>query len=63
MMATPLQAYEHQMEMLEVLSDIDIGRLQKPETIAQFFLCQMQGIKFLQAYCLAQDGVCVIWDN
>ena len=62
-MATPLQAYEHQLAMMEVLSGVDISRIEKPETLAQFFLCQMQGIKFLQAYCLAQDGVCVIWDS
>lgn len=59
-MQTPEQAWAHQLEMSSLISEVNPLEL-SPESRAQWFLIQMQGIKFLQAYCLAQDGVCVIW--
>ena len=59
---TPEQAWRKQLEMSELLLDVNPLDL-SPHAGAQWFLIQMQGMKFLAAYCLAQDGVAVIWDK
>ncbi len=64
---SPLERYERQMEMLELLMECDLDHIFseacRPKFQAQFFLCQFQGIKFLQAYCLALDGCIIEWSN
>lgn len=64
-MTSPLSRYEEQMRILDVLLDCDLdfvfSQRCKPKFQAQFFLCQFQGLKFLQAYCLALDGCMIRW--
>ncbi len=64
---SPLERYEKQMEMLELLAECDLDHIFseacRPKFQAQFFLCQFQGLKFLQAYCLAQNGEIIHFTN
>lgn len=57
---TPLSRYEDQMRMLEMMESLDLDFVFSEdctvELLTQFFLCQFQGLRFLQAYCLAQNG-------
>ena len=59
---TPEQAWRKQLELADLVPDVNPLDL-SPHDGALWFLVQMQGLKFLGAYCLAQDGVMVIWDK
>lgn len=61
-MQTPLEAWQHQVEMSNVISEVNPCDL-TPKSRAQWLLIQMQGLRFLSAYCLAQTGVIVVWDE
>ncbi len=64
---SPLERFENQLEMLDLLAECDLDFIFsescRPQFQAQFFLAQFQGIKFLQAYCLAQDGCMIRWTD
>lgn len=59
---TPEQAWRKQLEIAELLPDVNPLDL-SPHDAALWILAQAQGLRFLGAYCLAQDGVMVIWDK